>query len=149
MHAHTHTQERGPDKHVLASLQSCLNISINQSIKITQPSPLVYVREPSLFIFIGETCQHIISRVSSCWVFIANSFFSSHQQLLFLITLAVLCKTDCWCDEKKEYIISVFTLYRYNVIFAVILKISACTIAYPENLLRVLHLRLTMMLKSC
>ena len=30
--------------------------------------------------------------MSSCWVFIANSFF--------------LCKTDCWCDEKKELQIS-------------------------------------------
>ena len=35
------------------------------------------------------------SRVGSCRVFIANTFFSSHQQ-------SVLCNTDCWCDEKKS-----------------------------------------------
>ena len=54
MHAHTHTQENGPDKNALASLKSCPNItsiyqSINQS-KMHRHFPIWHI--PSV-IFLG------------------------------------------------------------------------------------------------
>ena len=53
-------------------------------------------------------------RVGSCWVFIANTFFSLHQQSV------LPCNTDCWCGEKKVLGVNLF-IWRSMPLFCMVM----------------------------